>query len=69
MNNNYQLSINPELYEKTPKAVFAGLLVSYLVNHKGLEFQEINEEILREWNLLIKNGIISEKQKSKFKNA
>lgn len=57
--NEYQSSI--QNYDIIPKAVFAGLVVSYLVNNQGIEFNNIDNAIREEWEMLYKNGIIPQK--------
>ena len=59
--NDYQKCISRELYEKTPKAVFAALVVSLMANHQGIEFADIDGQILYEWDTLLQNGIVPQK--------
>ncbi len=61
--NEYQRAIGRELYEATPKAVFAALFVSYLANIKGVQLDplELESEILDEWKKLHAAGIVPQK--------
>ena len=59
--NGYQQLIDPALYEKTPKAVFAALVVSFLLNHQNVNQSNIDLDIKREWATLHENGIIPQK--------
>lgn len=56
--NEYQRSISRELFERTPKAVFAALAISYYLNN-GV--QDIDAALLEEWKILYKQGIIPQK--------
>jgi len=58
--NEYANAINPHLYVRTPKAVFAALVVS-LLSGGGESFERINELILHEWQVLHDNGIVPQK--------
>lgn len=59
--NDYQKMISRELYEKTPKAVLASLVVSFLLNFKGVNESAIDSEIIHEWKTLNDNGIVPQK--------
>ena len=59
--NNYAEAISPELYEKTPKAVFAALAVSLALQVNGENFEILDAGFLREWDTLYKNGIVPQK--------
>jgi len=59
--NEYQKAISRELYEKTPKAVFAALCVSLFTNWANYPFEEIDKAIKEEWDVLNKNGIVPQK--------
>ena len=53
--NTYQKQISRELFERTPKAVFAALAVSYFIN---TDVEHIDAALLDEWKLLNQQGII-----------
>lgn len=59
--NEYQKAISANLYEKTPKAVFAAIAVSLLANYAGIDFENIDNAILDEWAILNRNGIVPQK--------
>lgn len=59
--NEYQKQISEELYKKTPKAVFAAIAVSYLVNFDTEFADNVDGGILQEWELLYMNGIVPQK--------
>lgn len=61
LENSYQQEINSSFYEKCPKAVFAALAVSYMVNHGIVSFEEVTGEMLSEWNNLYEQGIVPQK--------
>lgn len=58
--NDYQRAIS-EIYEKTPKAVFAALVVDLLLIANGENFDIITSKLLEEWEILYKNGIVPQK--------
>lgn len=60
--NEYQKAIDRALYEDTPKAVFAAVLVSYL-NRMGVEFEEVDRAIAQEWQALYEAEIVPQKPK------
>ena len=60
--NEYQKTIDRALYEDTPKAVFAALLVSYL-QRMGIEFSEVDKAIAQEWQALYEAEIVPQKPK------
>jgi len=49
-----------DLYEKTPKAVFAAIAISALTTG-GDYLEHAKERILEEWVALYENGIVSQK--------
>lgn len=59
ISNEYAKALE-ELYAKTPKAVFAAIAVSELTNG-GEKLEEAKANILREWDFLYGNGILSQK--------
>lgn len=59
--NEYMRQINSGLYEDTPKAVFAALVVSFLDRLSGGDAHDIDAEIIKEWNALHTAGIVSQK--------
>jgi hypothetical protein len=58
--NSYQAAIARRLYAETPKAVFAALAASYIINHHDADAGELNldAELLDEWRLLYEQGIV-----------
>lgn len=56
--NQYQQAIAPALFDTCPKAVFAAIAVSFLALQSGDSFEFINGELLREWEVLHKQGIV-----------
>ena len=56
--NEYQETISPALYARTPKAVFAAIAVSLLANHSGVSFDQIDQAIRDEWVVLHANGLV-----------
>lgn len=56
--NQYQQTIATELFDACPKAVFAAIAVSFLALQSGDNFERINNELLREWDVLHKQGIV-----------
>jgi hypothetical protein len=59
ISNDYQKLISN--YDKIPKAIFAGIVVSFLLNYQGIEFENIDKAIIDEWRTLYENGIIPQK--------
>jgi len=59
--NDYQKLISPEVYDKTPKAVFAALCVSLFTNWANKAFEDIDAAIKEEWETLNANGIVPQK--------
>ena len=57
LSNQYVEAITQELYDKTPKAVFAAIAISLLSNG-GDRLEEAQAGILCEWYALYNNGII-----------
>ena len=55
--NNYVLGIDRELYDKTPKAVWAAIAISYATGG-GDDFEIGPANIAREWQALHKSGIV-----------
>jgi hypothetical protein len=60
LGNTYQKSINPRLYQNTPKSIFAAIAASYQINH-DTEFETVDDYILNEWRLLYEQGIVPQK--------
>lgn len=56
--NEYNQMVTNGLYDRTPKAVFAALVVSEYINRLGVEPDEINNAILAEWGQLHRSGIV-----------
>lgn len=63
--NEYSEMITDGLYDKTPKAVFAAIVVSEYINRLNLEPAELNQAILVEWQTLYQNGIIPQRPPNK----
>lgn len=61
LGNDYQATISPRLYARTPKAVFAAIAVSLLSNHGGIEFDAIDAGLVEEWATLNANGIVPQR--------
>lgn len=59
--NEYQRLISGEMYEKTPKAVFAAIAVSFMLNHQGILPENMDAELKNEWKLLYDQDIIPQK--------
>lgn len=60
--NEYQKMMSTELYAKTPKSVFAAIVVSYFYNHEQKEtIEEVDNAIKHEWEILYLQGIIPQK--------
>ena len=47
--NEYKDVLSGEFFDKTPKAVFAALAVSYAVRQYEDDFSKVEAELLREW--------------------
>ena len=58
--NEYNLMI-PDIYGRTPKAVFAAMVVSEYFNRLNIEPDKLSEAILAEWKILYENGIVPQK--------
>ena len=67
--NSYQEMLSLEFYEKCPKAVFAAIAVSFVLNHQGTDSELTEETILKEWGILHQSGIIPQKPYRELKNA
>lgn len=65
--NEYQKLVSREVYEKTPKAVFAAIAISYMVNLVGISFDGIDNELIKEWKILHGNKIVPQKPTVKSK--
>lgn len=59
--NGYMEMIDRELYEKMPKAVFAAIAASYLLNHQNVNPENISIDLRTEWRLLHEQGIVPQK--------
>jgi len=59
--NNYTEAISPEVYEKTPKAVFAAIAVSFALLMEDGDFNKVDQAIINEWKTLNGNGIVPQK--------
>ncbi len=58
--NDYADVISQELYEKTPKAVFAAIAIS-LATSGGERLDEAADVLIEEWLILHQNGIVPQK--------
>lgn len=58
--NEYAEVLGQELYDKTPKAVFAAIAISALTCG-GDQMSEARERILAEWLALYQNRIVPQK--------
>ena len=57
--NEYEQALG-DLFDKTPKAVFAAIAVSALTCG-GDHLDQARAEILKEWRILHENGIVAQK--------
>jgi hypothetical protein len=60
--SNAYVEVLGDLYDKTPKAVLAAVVVSLLSNG-GDEFEPVPERFLAEWGTLYANRIVPQKPK------
>ncbi len=63
--NAYQEMVSDDLFDRTPKAVWASLAISFLFNHQGLANEHLENGILEEWQCLFENGIVPQKPRLK----
>lgn len=61
LDNDYQKLISRELFEKTPKSVFAALAVSMFLNDRNYGFEQVDEAIISEWKVLYEQMILPQK--------
>lgn len=62
--NEYADLISRRLYEETPKAVLAALLVSFIDRCSGGNLEgwaDMDKALLEEWDILHQNGIVPQK--------
>jgi hypothetical protein len=59
--NEYQKLLSQQLYDSTPKAVFAAIAVSFILNYIGEDETGVEKQILNEWRLLNLNKIVPQK--------
>lgn len=59
LSNEYVGTIPAEIFENTPKAVWAAIAISFAIN-LGAEgdFSEAAQAVVREWGVLNQNGIV-----------
>lgn len=62
--NSYQGLIDLRLYEACPKAVFAAIAASFIINHQARG--ELSAELLREWYTLHINGVVPQRPPGKL---
>ena len=58
MSNEYQEAIHPDLYDQTPKEVFAAIVVRQIVDSDAR--LSMDAAIVAEWELLHELGIVSQ---------
>ena len=58
--NEYSELVN-DIYDRTPKAVFAAIVVSEYINRLNIPAEELSESVLKEWAVLHENGIVPQK--------
>lgn len=58
---NEYVTLFGELYKKTPKAVFAAIAASLLIQISEEHWEEAPRAFLREWQTLHENGLIPQK--------
>jgi hypothetical protein len=60
--NEYMRQIDRGVYERTPKAVFAAIAASWIINHEHDETADyLTTAILDEWQALYAAGIVPQK--------
>jgi len=64
--NDYQKLLSRGFYGNCPKAVFAALAVSYLLNHQNVNAENVEIDLRREWSNLHSQGIIPQKPPNSF---
>ena len=58
----YQMILSAKFFEKTPKAVFAALAVSFVYNFQCPENSALVEGLLiEEWETLFEHALVSQK--------
>lgn len=65
--NSYKNMIDPELYRNTPKAVYAAVAVSFLVNHQHETWGTIDSALIDEWKTLHSQGLVPQKPPKRVK--
>jgi hypothetical protein len=65
--NEYELSLNRDMYHSTPKAVFAAIAMSFAARDGGLE--EAQSAIISEWVTLFEQGIVPQDPKKYLKRG
>ena len=66
LRNQYLASIPAEMYERTPKAVFAAIAVSYALRCGDGDLDDLSPEVvgpalLEEWRILYENQIVPQR--------
>ncbi len=59
--NSYAKAFSQDFYEKTPKAVFAALAASYLINLLEVVDEPLDRAARNEWETLHMQGIVPQK--------
>jgi hypothetical protein len=60
--NQYANLIDPDLFDRTPKAVFAAMAVSGLSGGGDyLEGMDVDQAVLEEWDALYRSGIVPQR--------
>lgn len=58
--NEYSELVN-DIYDRTPKAVFAAIAVSEYINRLNIPIGSLSDAVLKEWGALYKSGIVPQK--------
>lgn len=62
--NEYSESIRPEFFQDVPKSIWAAIAISYLLHDRGARWDEVEDLVLHEWDVLHRNGIIPQKARA-----
>jgi hypothetical protein len=70
LQNDYANQISPEVFDKTPKTVFAAIAVSFIANHLAQDLHNVDLALLHEWEVLHNEGIVPQRPpKGLFRKA
>lgn len=64
--NEYSKLLSPEFYKNCPKTVLAAIAVSYQLTLNEENFENVQKDILKEWEILHENGIVLQKPPKKI---